>query len=92
MNKADLLVRETELWFIYETLKTVECELDTLEKQSVWFVSDSRDRIDNSLEILAGYLGVNDDEPDEEAEQETFEFYEELSGEDDYIDPFEYDE
>lgn len=84
--------QEHELWFIYETLKTIECELDTLERGSTWFVSDSRDRLDNALEILGGYLGVEDYEPDEETEQETFEFYEDGEGVFDYLDEADYDE
>jgi hypothetical protein len=78
-------IREHELWFIYETLKTVECELGALEKQQVWFVSDSRERLDTSLEIVGGLLGVQNDEPDYEIEQAAFEFYEDSEGDEDYF-------
>ena len=53
LTRADLL-------HVYEALQTFDAELDMLEASADWFVSDSRDRLDSSLQLLADELGIEE--------------------------------
>ena len=53
LTRADLL-------HVYKALQTFDAELDMLEVSGDWFVSDSRDRLASSLQLLADELGIEE--------------------------------
>lgn len=70
-----LTVQRNELLFVLESLYTFDAELEQLEKDTDWFVSDSRERLEASKQILQDILGIQDYEHDEEVEHDSLELH-----------------
>ena len=71
---TNLTLSRVDLCHIKLALETFQAELELLERDNLWYVSDSTDRLDSALEILYSVLGVDmSNGEDYESEQRTLE-------------------
>lgn len=72
---TQLTATRQDLHHVKEALESFQAELEILEHDNEWFVSDSRDRLASALEIIYNYLGIvnPNGELDYESEQRTLE-------------------
>jgi hypothetical protein len=59
-------VHETELHHVLHALEAAEVQLQQLEYDNEWFVSDTTDLLISAKEILMGHLGMLPNQEDEE--------------------------
>lgn len=62
----EVIVRRADLRFLLRAVETLDAEVEQLEITEDWYSSDSRDLLDTSKEVLRGYLGLHEEEYDED--------------------------
>ena len=90
----EVLVRRNDLRFLLRAVETLDAEVEQLEITEDWYSSDSRDLLETSKEVLKGYLGLHEEEYDEDeyitaAKQEAFELRFDEEGVESNQEPFD---
>lgn len=66
MKPNTYTVAITDLRFLLDTFETLEAELEQLQYDEVWFVSDCMDQLKSSIQILHDVLGIKEPDYDDE--------------------------
>jgi hypothetical protein len=69
MGTKEYKLTHAELVFLLNAVENVWAELEQVELDHLWFISDSGEKIASALEILRGHLGIKESEDYGECEE-----------------------
>jgi len=61
---------KADVYHIKDALESFQAELEILENDKEWYVSDSKDRVDSALQILYTVLGIDPNKGTDENENQ----------------------
>jgi len=65
-----LTLTKADVYHIKDALESFQAELEILENDKEWYVSDSKDRVDSALQILYTVLGIDPNKGTDENENQ----------------------